>query len=220
MGTSSLNVTLVQPSPPAPPTPPAPPPGPPPFVPWVYSAHTTCVFGTPLNGDELTPLLGPLGSFKTEDECRSACESQPNCTIYTYGNATQGIWGRHACYGRHDDVWDPHGEPDFYCGRRVAVSPPQPLPPTSALRAYAHLSAHSRCVVCPQHARACAPLFGCSTSRAFSRRHHVVDGVGGCCPSHDRIFSLIYACIPPQTQRSRCLHTIAIANCFSHACHP
>jgi hypothetical protein len=146
MGTSSLNVTLVQPSPPAPPTPPTPPPGPPPFVPWVYSAHTTCVFGTPLNGDELTPLLGPLGSFKTEDECRSACESQPNCTIYTYGNATQGIWGRHACYGRHDDVWDPHGEPDFYCGRRVAVSPPQPLPPTSALRAYAHLSAHSRCV--------------------------------------------------------------------------
>ena len=59
---------------------------------------------------------------------------------HRFGNASQGIWGRHACYGRHDAVWEPHPEPDFYCGRRVIPAPPPPLPATSALRAYAHVS--------------------------------------------------------------------------------
>ena len=29
------------------------------------------------------PLLGPLGSFAIEEDCRAVCEKQPNCTIYT-----------------------------------------------------------------------------------------------------------------------------------------
>lgn len=181
MGPNVLRVTIS-----APPVPPPPPPTPPHFVPWVYAANVSCVFGVsvptqmttthcslvsmkirvsdyiepaeavlnsggvclssgqsepaPGTGSALTPLLGHV---RTEPECQALCEKQANCTIYGFGNATSGAWGRDVCYGRHDRIWQLHPMSNSYCGRRVVPEGADELPllpAAQALRAYAHVT--------------------------------------------------------------------------------
>jgi hypothetical protein len=94
----------------------------------------------PGTGSALTPLLGHV---QTEPECQALCEKQANCTIYGFGNATSGAWGRDVCYGRHDRIWQLHPLPNSYCGRRVVPEGANDLPllpAAEALRAYAHVT--------------------------------------------------------------------------------
>lgn len=84
------------------------------LVPWVRSVNMSTVYGTGVDGGPGTPLLG---LYSTEAGCQQACESNGNCTQYTWqaGEVCQEIDGqwrcdatfaRH-CYARCDTVWSP-----------------------------------------------------------------------------------------------------------------